>query len=197
MLQTRQKVFPIVPKCPKMSTSDASLSERTCCCSFFCGPGSGPQGCCGGCRSIDNGSVYEWWWWRQCWWMMSVLMNDDVGVDEWWQCWWMMTVLMHDDGRGWWWNWRHLTKTNSSNDILTLRSVKQLRSVENISFLYKGTDESRVVRQTSVHQVVLVHLTRFHHLLVRGGRMGKKLNQGRAIFLSILLSPTHAFNPPP
>ena len=30
MLQTRQKVFPIVPKCLKMSTSDASLSERTC-----------------------------------------------------------------------------------------------------------------------------------------------------------------------
>ena len=40
MVQTRQKVFLIVPKCPKLSqvvtkcpkmpTSDASLSERTC-----------------------------------------------------------------------------------------------------------------------------------------------------------------------
>ena len=30
MLQTCQKVFRIVPKCPKMPTSDASLSERTC-----------------------------------------------------------------------------------------------------------------------------------------------------------------------
>ena len=30
MLQTHHKVFRIVPRCPKMSTSDASLSERTC-----------------------------------------------------------------------------------------------------------------------------------------------------------------------
>ena len=34
MVQTRQKVFRIVPKCPKMPTLDASLSERTC---FFFG----------------------------------------------------------------------------------------------------------------------------------------------------------------